>query len=58
MKKGLVALVFVMLATLLHASSLAQTEDRKIRLATREVSLGKAHPDGVWEIILSPDSKQ
>jgi len=58
MKKALVALVSVMLATLFHASSLAQTEGGKIRLAPREVSLGKAHPDGVWEIILSPDSKQ
>ena len=59
MKKGLLALVFVMLATLLHVSSLAQTEGGKIRLVTREVSWGKVHPGIVEESLLgSPDSNR
>jgi hypothetical protein len=47
MKKALVVLVFVMLTTaLLLVSALAQTEGKKIRLVTREISLGKVHTGG------------
>ena len=45
MKKAWVLVVVAMLATpLLCVSSLAEREGSKIRLVTREVSLGKIHP--------------
>jgi hypothetical protein len=60
MKKALAALVLVMLAmALLHGSSFAQMEGKKIRLVTREVSLGKVHPGIDWNsLVVSPDSKR
>ena len=60
MKKALAALVLVILATaLLHGSSLAQAEGKKIRLVTRETSLGKVHPGTIEKsFVVSPDSKR
>jgi len=56
-KKRLVALVFVMLATALLLVS-CQRRGGKIRLAPREVSPEKVHSGSVWGTIVSSDCKQ
>ena len=60
MKKMLVVSVIVMLATVLvNALSLAQAEGGKIRLVTREISLGRVHPSIVGEsLYASLDSQR
>jgi len=60
MKKELVVLIIVMLATaLLCMSLLAQTEGRKISLVTREVSLGRMQSGiVVGTLVVSPDSQR
>ena len=49
----------VMLLAMVDVSSWGQERGRKIRLKTREVSLGKLHPGNVAKtLIVSPDSKR
>lgn len=58
-KKYVISIDIVLVTLLLCASLLTRGQSKKIRLVTREVSLGKLHPGFVENTLaVSPDGKR